>query len=110
MNERSSSSSSRSSSRVGRQPSSVQLCSFDVMKETPFDIVNHYIKRFENAAKSAAAKDHAVDLTEEEACVICLFAGVPYRIDPETGMMKFQVCGLYKRDGKWIALLHGGDL
>ncbi len=75
-----------------------------------FDIVNHYIKRFENAARSAATKEHTADLTKEEACAICLFAGVPYRIDSETGMMKFQACGLYKRDGKWTALLHGGDL
>jgi hypothetical protein len=80
------------------------------MKWTPFDIVNHNIKRFESAARSAATKEHAADLTEEEACAICLFAGVPYSIDPETGMVKFQACGIYKRDGKWTALLHRGDL
>jgi hypothetical protein len=69
-------------------------------------IANHYIKRFKNAARSAAAKEYASDLTKEEACAICLFAGVPYTISRDTGLLKFQPCGIYKREGKWTALLH----
>lgn len=63
------------------------------------------VQRFEDAARSAAQKEYVSELTEEEACAICMFAGVPYKIDFETGRMKFNPCGLYKRNGKWIAVL-----
>lgn len=63
------------------------------------------VRRFEDAARSAASKEYVSELTEEEACAICIFAGVPYEIDMETGRMKFNPCGIYKRHGKWTAVL-----
>ncbi len=63
------------------------------------------VRRFEDAYRSAASKEYVSELTEEEACAICMFAGVPYEIDFETGRVKFNPCGIYKRQGKWIAVL-----
>ena len=67
------------------------------------------VRRFEDAARSAASKEYVSELTEEEACAICMFAGVPYEIDFETGRMKFTPCGLYKRQWKWTAVLPPND-
>lgn len=63
------------------------------------------VRRFEDAARSAASKEYVSELTEEEACAICMFADVPYDIDFEVGRMKFNPCGLYKHRGKWTAVL-----
>ncbi len=63
------------------------------------------VRLFEDAARSAASKEYVSELTEGAACAICMFAGVPYEIDFETGRMKYNPCGLYKRHGQWTAIL-----
>lgn len=69
------------------------------------DVVLRLVRRFKDAARSAASKEYVSELTEEEACAICLFAGVRYEIDFETGRMTFNPCGLYKHHGEWTVIL-----
>lgn len=64
------------------------------------------IARFADAARSAAAKESVSELTQEEACAICLFAGVPYTVDVHTGKIKFAPCGLYKKNRTWTAVVY----
>lgn len=60
--------------------------------------------KFLEALKTAVQKDFVADLTEDEACAICLFCGVPWHF--ENGRMVFDRCGLYKRNGKWTAVMY----
>lgn len=64
------------------------------------------VERFKLAAVSASSKDHVSDLTNDEAVAICFFSHIPYTVHPENGSMNFERCGLYKWNGKWIAIMH----
>jgi hypothetical protein len=55
--------------------------------------------------ESANTKEFAADLTEDEACALCMAAGVPYEIEPVTLRMKFGPCGLHKQHGRWTVAI-----
>jgi hypothetical protein len=55
--------------------------------------------------ESANTKEFAEELTEDEACALCMAAGVPYETDPITGRTKFDPCGLHKQHGRWTVVI-----
>jgi predicted molibdopterin-dependent oxidoreductase YjgC len=61
------------------------------------------VQRLVNSFQSAASKKHTSELTEEEASAVCMFSGVPYEIDLESGKMIFDPCRLDRDHGNWIA-------
>ena len=73
------------------------------MPSTSSVAVQRLVRRFKSHAATAREKEYVSDLTEDEACAICFFAGVPYVFDG--GKMKFNPCGLMKRNGQWTAFL-----
>lgn len=60
---------------------------------------------FLQAGQSAHAKEYVSELTEEEVCALCFFAGVSYQIDPITNRMRFEPCGLVKVHGEWKVMV-----
>jgi hypothetical protein len=71
---------------------------------SPESLTQRLIRRFTQAAVSASKKEFMSELTEDEACAVCLFAGVPYELDIRNQKIKFEPCVLTKVGGKWKAL------
>lgn len=83
----------------------ISLCDSLRRWHIPADIIaNALMTKFTAAMETAAKKNYVSELTSDEACAICMFAEIPYELDNLTGRITFRKCGLYKRDGKWVAV------
>lgn len=60
--------------------------------------------QFQPDAESAATKTEVTDLTQREIIALMFFAGVPYDLDPLTGLMTFGAATIERLNGKWVVL------
>jgi hypothetical protein len=72
----------------------------DMQKETdPMDVLQRFNDYMMENLKTAVEKEHTSELSEDEASAICMFSGCHGTwVD---GRLRFENCGLYKRNGEW---------
>jgi hypothetical protein len=70
--------------------------------------LDRMVRRFMDAAATAAPKNFVSELTPDEAIAIAIIGGASWEI--KDGKMITEPCGLYKREGKWTVCLYAPNV
>ena len=80
--------------------------------EKEYEIINWFNQWINDNLKTAAIKEKAEDLTEDERFAMAYSAGVKFRWLMVDGKMKGETekCGIIKDGDKWVVLTENGGL
>jgi hypothetical protein len=79
----------------------------EIQKATdPMDVLQEINDHLMDKLITSVDKEFVSDLTPDEASAICYFTGANGTwVD---GKLRFENCGLYKKDGKWGVMQYDG--